>query len=384
MTYIYKRLEEFEYFEGGKIVSGLYSLHELGQSVWYDNIERGMIQSGEIKRLINLGVTGVTSNPSIFERAVTQSNVYDESLVEGWNRGLDSEGLYRELVLQDIQNTADALHPVYQASNGQDGYVSVEVSPELAYDSEATIADAVRWWESVNRPNVMIKVPATSEGIDATRKLVRKGISVNVTLVFGLQQYFQVMNAYLDGLRARQSDGQELKSVTSVASFFVSRVDDEVDKRIIAEQLDKRFLGTAAIANAKLAYAQFRNFFSSGNFASLRQQGANVQRILWASTGPKNPAYPYLLYVRSLIGKDSVNTMPPHILNLTIKQHNYKLTLEDSSQDARDAIETFKLLGIDTEEIGEQLLIGGVEAFINSYQNLLKNIERKAQRISFK
>ncbi|EPZ47386.1 transaldolase [Alicyclobacillus acidoterrestris] len=361
---------------------GLRRLKELGQSVWYDNIGRGLIQSGELDGLIQLGVTGVTSNPTIFERAVTQSQVYDEAIMKGFQRGLKPEQLYCELVLQDIRSAADILRPVYDASDGQDGYVSVEVSPKLAYDAQATVDEALSWWAAVERPNVLIKVPATDEGIDATRQLIRLGVPVNITLIFGLHQYRRVLLAYLEGLEQRLQDGKSITGLASVASFFVSRVDDVVDRLIIEEQLDRKYLGCAAIANAKLAYAQFKNTFVSERFAPLRQQGAKVQRILWASTGPKNAAYPYLMYVRSLVGKDSVNTMSPHILDLSAKQHNYEALVEIGLSDAIACVTELKNHGIHLEELSEDLLLKGVAAFTDSYQNLLEQIRKKAIRVS--
>jgi transaldolase len=362
-------------------VSGLHRLNELGQSVWYDNIERGLIQSGELEELVNNGVTGVTSNPTIFEKAVTQSSVYDESLADGWRQGKTAEQLYNELVVEDIQKAADLLLDVYDKSNGQDGYVSVEVSPELAYNETATVEDALRLWTLVNRPNVMVKVPATDEGIDAVRTLIRNGVNVNVTLIFGIRQYERVMEAYLEGLTERHKNGESISNIASVASFFVSRVDDTVDKLIKEKGVDERYLGKSAIANAKVAYEAFRKVFTSDRFAPLQEQGAHVQRILWASTGPKNPVYPQLLYVRNLIGKDSVNTMPPHILNLAKEQNYYEESIEEGLVEARETLQSLKAFGIDTEQIAEDLLNAGVKAFEASYHNLLKQIEIKAQRV---
>ncbi|WP_067933296.1 transaldolase [Alicyclobacillus kakegawensis] len=356
-------------------MKGLHRLRELGQSVWLDNIERGMIASGQLKQLVDLGVSGVTSNPSIFERAITQSTVYNTALLEGVLAGKGRDELYDELVVHDIRDAADILRPVFERTEGQDGFVSVEVSPLLAYDETATVEDALRLWDLVNRPNVMIKVPATDEGIRATRTLIYRGIPVNVTLIFGIQQYRKVMDAYVTALADRRAEGLSAP-VASVASFFLSRLDDAVDKAVSRRNLDHSLLGKAALANAKVAYAMFHSTFLSGD-----QEG--MQRILWASTGPKNPAYPYLMYVRPLVGEGTVNTMPPSILHLSMEQDYYEpSTVTQNLSQAHSILEELRAIGIDTECIAQELLTSGLKTFEQSYLRLLQHIEAKALQLS--
>ncbi|MCZ6789931.1 MAG: transaldolase, partial [Chloroflexi bacterium] len=281
----------------------------LGQAIWYDNIRRGLLTSGELQRLIEQGVTGVTSNPTIFEKAVAGSTDYDDALADLSRTDKSVPEIYESLAIQDIQDTADLLRPVYEHTNGADGYISLEVSPALAHDTDGTVAEAQRLFKTLDRRNVMIKVPATPEGIPAVRRLIGKGININVTLIFSLVAYEHVREAYIAGLEDLAEAGGDLSSVASVASFFVSRVDTAVDSMLeerISQGRDdlKALLGKAANANAKLAYEAFKSTFGSGRFAALRAKGARVQRPLWASTGTKNPAYSEVLYIEPLVGQD--------------------------------------------------------------------------------
>ena len=294
--------------------------HGLGQAVWLDYIRRGLITSGEFQKLTERGISGVTSNPTIFERAIVGSTDYDKELLTLVREGKTADKAYEALVIEDIQLAADILKPVYENSRGVDGYACLEVSPLLAHDTEATVAEARRLFAALQRPNAMIKVPATREGLPAIRRLIGHGINVNVTLIFSLDRYQEVMEAYIAGMEDLVQSGGKHDRVASVASFFLSRVDTSVDgllqERIRGGQEElKVLLGKAAVSSARLAYRSFRSNFTQPRFASLRAGGAMVQRPLWASTGTKNPAYSDLLYVEPLIGPDTVNTMPPDTLN---------------------------------------------------------------------
>ncbi|MFB0506078.1 MAG: transaldolase, partial [Thermodesulfobacteriota bacterium] len=293
----------------------LVELQKLGQSIWYDNIRRGLLTSGELKGMIDAGeIVGVTSNPAIFEKAIAGSTDYDEAMTVRLREDphASPESLYERLVIEDIQTTADLLAPVYERTDGVDGYVCVEVSPRLAHDTNGTIAEARRFFAAINRPNVMVKVPATSEGLPAIAALIGEGINVNVTLMFSLQDFLDVSEAYLSGLEKLANSGGDLSRVASVASFFVSRVDVAVDKLLPD---DSPLRGKIAIANAKAAYLRFRETYEDQRFFAPKKNGARVQRLLWASTGVKNPHYRDVMYVEELIGPDTVNTVPPATLD---------------------------------------------------------------------
>jgi transaldolase len=291
-------------------MSKLHELTALGQSIWLDYIRRSFIIQGDLQALLDAGVRGITSNPTIFEKAIAGSTDYDDDLRRLAATDASVDALYEALALDDISRAGDILRPLYDESHGADGYVSLEVSPTLAHDTDGTIGEARRLWAALDRPNVMIKVPATPAGIAAVQQLIADGISVNVTLIFSLAQYEAVAAAYLAGLEARAASGGDLKRIASVASFFVSRVDGVIDP--LLEQAGMPELrGQAAIANAKLAYARFRELFRGSRWEPLAAQGAQLQRPLWASTGTKDPRYPSTLYVDSLIGPDTVNTVPP-------------------------------------------------------------------------
>ncbi|MCR4295918.1 MAG: transaldolase, partial [Elusimicrobia bacterium] len=292
----------------------LRDLHRFGVSVWYDYVSRSLIQSGELKRLIEEdGVRGVTSNPTIFEKAIGGSSDYDDAIRAHAKPGATPTELFEKLAVADIQAACDLFRPLYDDTKAGDGFVSLEVAPSLARDSKGTVAEGLRLWSAVNRPNLMVKVPGTVEGLQAFEDLTAEGVSVNVTLLFSLQRYAAVAEAYLKGLERRAAAGKDLSKVASVASFFVSRVDSAIDaileKR--SEPEAKALLGKAAIANAKLAYQHGKKVFSSARFNALKSKGALPQRLLWASTGTKNPSYRDTLYVEELIGPDTVNTMPP-------------------------------------------------------------------------
>ena len=362
----------------------LRRLQEFGQSIWYDNIERKMLYSGDLARLIDEdGLRGITSNPTIFEKAIACSNDYDDSLAKWLHAATsqDSRSLFFNLAIEDIQGAADLLKSVYDTTQGRDGYVSLEVSPDLAYDVEATIAEAERLHERVNRPNLMIKVPATNEGVLAFEYLIAKGINVNVTLLFSVERYKAVVEAYLAGLEARMLKGLAVDNIASVASFFVSRVDAAADKLLekasATEPAAAELQGQIAVANAKLAYAWYQQVYNSTRFEKLRQAGAGAQRLLWASTGTKNPAYSDVMYIDSLIGPDTVNTVPPATY-AAYKDHGQPRTsLTEGTEDAERQIEMLKTFGIDLEAVTKQLEDEGVQSFSNSFTNLLAAISAK-------
>ena len=367
----------------------LQEAQRLGQSIWYDNIRRDLLTSGEMGRLIELGVTGVTSNPTIFEKAVAGSTDYDGLLLAQSRAGNSAIETFETLAVEDIRDTADLLRPAYDVTSGADGYACLEVSPRLAHDTEGTIAEARRLFATLDRPNVMVKVPATPEGIPAIRRLIGEGVNVNVTLIFSLEAYRQVREAYIAGLEDLDRSGGDVSRVASVASFFLSRVDTAVDTlledriRQGAEELEG-LLGKAANANARVDYRAFEGTFGSKRFAVLRAKGARVQRPLWASTGTKNPAYSDLLYVEPLIGPDTVNTMPPATLTTFLEHGNVELTIHRGVDEALETLESLQSLasaGIRMEKVTDQLLADGVKAFADSFEKLLANIEEKRARL---
>ncbi len=350
-------------------------LTQLGQSLWYDNIERRLLENGEFNAMIQRGeIRGVTSNPSIFNNAIAKSTDYDSAILPlAWS-GWSAEDIFWQLAYEDIRAAADLFMPLYEQSNGGDGYVSLEVSPYLAHDAEATAAQAKRLWEAVERPNLMIKIPATAEGIPAIRRSIAAGINVNVTLIFSLARYQQVMDAYLSGLEDRLSSGHSIDKIASVASFFVSRVDTKVDGRL-AEGSSLR--GQAAIANAKLAYEMFLKIFSEKRFIRLQEEGARVQRPLWASTSTKNPAYPDTLYVDNLIGMSTVNTVPPQTLVAFRDHGKAQATLNSGLDDARHTIAALEAMGISMAQVTQELEDEGVKAFADAFTDLLATIEKR-------
>jgi transaldolase len=358
----------------------LKNLTELGQSIWYDNIERSLLTEGELSRLVNEDyVTGVTSNPSIFEKAIAGSQAYDSQLrfILAENPAIPIKELYESLAIEDIQQATDILQPVYERTNGEDGYVSLEVSPDLASDTEGTIAEAKRLFEAVGRPNLMIKIPATSAGLLAISEVIGAGVNVNVTLIFSLKNYIDVAHAYIKGLEELDATGGDLAQVASVASFFISRVDSLFDKLLG----DKTLQGKVAIANAKVAYLEFKKIFGGERFQKLATKGAKIQRPLWASTSTKNPNYSDVLYLDELIGPNTVNTVPPATIE-KFKEHGRTApTLEENPDDALALLEQLKQFGIDYEAATDKLQEDGVESFVKAFDGLLKTLEDKREAI---
>ena len=369
------------------MANSLQELQGLGQSVWFDNIRRGFINSGELQRLIDLGVSGLTSNPSIFEKAITGSADYDEALLGLALNGSDAVEIFERLAMEDIQAAADLLRPIYERTAGGDGFASIEVSPHLANDTAGTVSEARRLHAELQRPNVMIKVPATPAGIPAIRALIGEGINVNVTLIFSLDAYAQVRDAYIGGLEDLAQAGGNPAGVASVASFFVSRVDGMIDGQLEgrigegASELEA-LMGKAAVANAKIAYRDFKQTFASDRFAALQSRGGRVQRPLWASTSTKNPEYSDVLYVDSLIGPDTVNTLPDVTLTAFLEHGNpVGDTIERDLDDAVRTIEALEDAGISMRGVTDALLADGVKAFADSFDALIANIEDKRARL---
>lgn len=357
----------------------LHKLHEHGQSVWYDFIKRDMLEEGGLQDLVDDGIRGVTSNPSIFDGAVANSALYDEQIASLGD--VTAEDAFEAIAIDDIQAAADILRSVYDASDGADGYVSLEVSPRLAHDTAGTISDAMRLWDKVNRPNLMVKVPATPEGIPAIEELTAAGLNINATLMFSLDDYEAVAQAYVRGAK-RASDPTTL---ASVASFFVSRVDAATDAQL--ERNDdsraQELLGKIAIANAKLAYKRYQEIFESDMFAPLEALGTSPQRVLWASTSTKNPDYRDVLYVEELVGPNTVNTAPPQTIEAFLDHGEIRggALLEEVDRAERQ-ITSLAELGIDFDAITAQLQVDGVKAFADAYDSLLSTIESKQRQVA--
>lgn len=361
-------------------------LHKLGQSIWFDNIERHLLTSGLLAEMIQKGeIRGVTSNPSIFNQAISGTGDYDQDLIPLAKGGKNREEIYEALAVSDIQAACDLFMPLYQETAGGDGFVSLEVSPYLARDTDGTLADALRLWNWVARPNLMVKIPATREGLPAISRAIESGVNINVTLIFSLERYREVMDAYLLGLEHRLDRGESIESVASVASFFVSRIDTYIDDRLW-DLVDRgkallvrarELQGTVAIASARMAYRMHKTVFSSERFEQLRAKGAQVQRPLWASTSTKNPDYPDTMYVDELIGPGTVNTVPPKTL-VAFKDHGKVAQTLDSSLDAaRNTLEDLASVGISLDEVTKELEIQGVKSFANAFSELLESVEQR-------
>ncbi|HCR69981.1 MAG TPA: transaldolase [Anaerolineae bacterium] len=353
-------------------------LTSLKQSLWYDNIQRKLLVNGDLKAMIERGdIRGVTSNPTIFQNAIAKTNDYDSALIPLAWAGWDAEKIFWQLAIEDIQEACDLFRPLYNETDGGDGYVSLEVSPLLAKDTAGTIKQAKELWERVNRPNLMVKIPATKEGIPAIKESIASGININVTLIFSLSRYMDVMNAYLAGIEERVTKNLPVQHVASVASFFVSRVDSKIDPKLPA---DSALLGKAAIANAKLAYEAFESIFTSPRFATLKARfRARVQRPLWASTGTKNPKYPDTLYVDELIGPDTVNTVPPATLDAFREHGKASLTITRDLEEAQNIFVQLKAQGISMSDVTQELEDEGVKAFADAYATLIGAIEERRE-----
>ena len=357
---------------------------EHGQSPWLDNLQRGYLTSGNLASLVERGVRGLTSNPTIFQKAIQGSSDYDEQFRSEIQKGSSAREAYWELVLQDIHGALDVFANLYSKSNGSDGFVSVEVDPSLAHDTAGTLSAARLLHERISRPNVMIKIPATQAGLPAIREMIAEGRNVNVTLIFSLSRYQDVMDAYIDGLEQRMASGSPVSNIASVASFFISRVDNEIDKRLDALGTPPALAlrGSAAVNQARLAYAAFQKTFSGPRWDALAKAGAAVQRPLWASTSTKNPAYPDTLYVDQLIGPDTVNTLPDATLEAFADHGTLARTIDQNIGVSRRQWAELAMNAIDVDEVAAQLEAEGVASFIKSFDELIGVLEDKASGIS--
>jgi len=364
-------------------------INQVGQSLWYDNIERKLLKDGTLAGMVERGeIRGVTSNPSIFNKTISQSSDYDQDIRSFTAEGLSREETYLELAVKDIQAAADLFRPLYEATNGADGYVSLEADPFLANQTAETIAEARNLWKRVDRPNLMVKIPATLEGLPAITETIAAGINVNITLIFSLDRYQQVIDAYLAGLEKRLAAGSAIDGIASVASFFISRIDSKVDQRLEdslagsspeEKEKIKDLFGKAALASGKLAYVIYQKNFSQDaqRFQGLAEQGANPQRALWASTSTKNPDYPDTYYVDNLVGPDTVNTLPPHTLQAFLDHGKADLSIDQDLASAREIFPKLAALGIDIDQVTGELEEEGVKAFADAYSTLLDTLEEQ-------
>ena len=354
---------------------------ELGQGIWIDSISRDdLVEGGALHQMIEDGVVGVTSNPSIFQKAISESELYDEQLEEAAKETDDAKEIFWQLAVKDIQDACDILAPVYERTAHKDGFVSLEVSPDIGYDSPKTVDEALMLHDWVDRPNLLVKIPATQPGLAAIEEVIRNGKSVNVTLIFSLERYKAVARAYIRGLQRLVAEGGDPSGVASVASFFVSRVDSEGDERL--EEVGRPDLqGRLAIANAKLAYAAFEEIFSGDDWTFLESKGANKQRPLWASTSTKNPDYPDTIYVNNLIGPDTVNTMPAATLEATMDHGEIHPSLKEGIEDAKRLPRLLAEAGVDYADVTETLEKEGVAKFIDSFEEMLEVINEKSRKL---
>jgi len=372
----------------------MHELCEIGQSIWLDNINRSMIDSGKLKELINQGLRGMTSNPTIFDKAISASTDYDEAISQLSNGDKTTFQIYDDLTVKDIQDAADIFLPVYEESEGLDGYVSLEINPHLAFNTTETIEEGKRLHQKVNRPNVMYKVPATNEGFKAIEEFISSGFNVNVTLIFSLEQYSKTAQAYMNGIKSLLENGGDPRKVRSVASVFVSRIDNTIDALLEEKESKEQeeniknelcsLKGKAAVANSRLIYKEYQGILASEEFKALWEKGANVQRVLWGSTGTKNPAYSDIKYITELIGKNTVNTVPDATLDAFLDHGEAKEILAADAGDAQVIIENLRKFDIDINTVCAKLLADGVVSFEKSFDSLLNSIETKSKNLCTK
>ncbi|MFN6537969.1 MAG: transaldolase [Nostoc sp. EkiNYC01] len=374
----------------------LLEIKQYGQSIWMDNLSRDIIQSGELRDLVeNQGISGITSNPAIFEKAIAGNVIYDADIEAGVRAGLPTYKIYESLIFADIRSACDILRPVYETSNRLDGYVSIEVPPTIAHDTEATIAEARRYFQEIDRENLMIKIPGTEAGLPAVEQVIAEGMNVNITLLFSVESYVNTAWAYIRGLEKRASVGKDISKIASVASFFLSRIDNNIDAKIdaklkkgvddIAREAKLRAVkGKVAIANAKIAYQEYKKIIESDRWQVLAAKGAKVQRLLWASTSTKNPSYSDVMYVDELIGPDTVNTLPPATIKACADRCNVGERLETSVDEAYNLIENLKDpdINIAIDTVMDELLVEGIDKFIQPFQSLMNSLEEKIKVLS--
>ncbi len=368
--------------------------NQYGQSIWMDNLSRDIIESGELKQSISdKGIRGITSNPAIFEKAIAGNKIYDSAIESGIKADKSVQEIYEDLVFTDIRNACDIFMPVYEETDGLDGYVSIEVPPDLAKDTDSTIAEARRYYKTIDRPNLMIKIPGTPEGLPAVEQVIADGMSVNVTLLYSVQSYIDTAWAYIKGLEKRAAAGEDISRISSVASFFLSRIDSNIDNRIdsklsSADGDDKAKLeaikGKVAIANAKIAYQKYKEIFSGDRWEALAAKGAKVQRLLWASTSTKNPEYSDVMYVDELVGIDTVNTLPPNTIEACGDHCDPANRIETDLDTAQQIIDGLKddAVGIDLDAVMDELLEEGIDKFIKPFESLMSSLESKVEQLA--
>ena len=357
----------------------LEELARLGQSVWLDFISRKLLTSGELIRYREMGVSGMTSNPTIFDKAISKSSDYDEDIRHFLSKGLSVEEIYEKVILKDIGIAADEMRKVYDETDGLDGYVSIEVVPLFANNTNETINQAKHLFQTLKRPNIMIKIPGTDEGLPAITEVLGSGVNVNVTLIFSTEMYRKVIDAFMSGLEKYDAAGGDISKHASVASFFVSRVDTEIDKRLEIKK-NRSLLGKIAVANSKIAFEISEEMFNSERWEKLASKGARKQRLLWASTSTKNPNYSDVLYVDELIGKDTVNTLPPETLQAFIDHGKAELTLDRGLYEAKEQLSELKSIGVDINEVTQKLLEDGIKSFTDSFRSLMASLKNKVDK----
>ena len=368
--------------------------NQYGQSIWMDNLSRDIIESGELKQSISdKGIRGITSNPAIFEKAIAGNKIYDSAIEQGIKSGKSVREIYEDLVFTDIRNACDIFMPVYEESDGLDGYVSIEVPPDLAKKTDDTVAEARRYYQAIDRPNLMIKIPGTPEGLPAVEQAISEGMSVNVTLLFSVQSYIDTAWAYIKGLEKRAAEGKDVSRVASVASFFLSRIDVMIDDRIdsklssaddAAKEKLKAIKGKVAIANAKIAYQKYKEIFGSDRWKALEEKGAKVQRLLWASTSTKNPEYSDVMYVDELVGVDTVNTLPPNTIEACADHCDPADRIETNLDAAHKVIDGLKdeAVNIDLDAVMDDLIEEGIDKFIKPFESLMSSLEDKVKQLA--
>jgi transaldolase len=376
----------------------LLEINNYGQSVWMDNLSRSLIESGELEQQIkNYGLKGITSNPAIFEKAIAGNQVYDADIEAGIKADKPVSEIYESLIFEDIRNVCDRFKEIYEQTGGLDGYVSIEVSPHLAKDTEGTVEEALRYYKAIDRPNVMIKIPGTPKCFPAIERVIAEGVNVNVTLLFSVESYEQTAWAYIRGLETRVKEDKPIDKIASVASFFLSRIDTKIDdliderlKNIGTETLNeetrlRQVQGKVAIANAKLAYQKFREILESDRWQALADRGANIQRLLWASTSTKNPEYNDVMYVNELVGKHTVNTLPPNTLDACADHCDITSnTVESNVEEAKHLIASLQDpdINIDLNEVMQELLKEGIDKFIQPFDSLQQTLEEKVKQLA--
>ncbi|MEM1172401.1 MAG: transaldolase [Cyanobacteria bacterium P01_H01_bin.35] len=373
----------------------LLEIENLGQSIWMDNLSRNIIESGELKSMIaQKGIRGITSNPAIFEKAIAGNAIYDADIEAGISAGKSVMEIYESLVFKDIRDACDIFMPVYEQTNGLDGYISIEVPPTIAKDTESTISEAIRYYTAIGRENLMIKIPGTPEGLPAVTRVISEGINVNVTLLFSVESYVNTAWAYIEGLEARAAKGEDISKIASVASFFLSRIDSNIDGTLdeklknVGDETVKTKLetvkGKVAIANAKIAYQEYKKIIQGDRWKALSAKGAKVQRLLWASTSTKNAAYSDVMYVDELIGPDTVNTLPPQTIDACVDHCHVDNRVETNIEVAKEVIESLKdpEININIDQVMDELLAEGIDKFIKPFTSLINSLEEKVKKLA--